>query len=95
MVVKTSQFNHFGFNRDSSVFVGASRNAASPNVLLQLRITGSELVLCEHKASRPETVAPMFSPDAQRVYFQSDHAGNPAIYCMHVEKLVEKTEGTV
>jgi Tol biopolymer transport system component len=92
MVVKTSQFIHFGFNRNTSVFVGASRNAASPAVLLQLRITGSELVLCEHQASRPETVAPMFSPDAQRVYFQSDHAGKPALYCMHVEKLVEKIE---
>jgi hypothetical protein len=92
MVVKTSQFVHFGFNRNTSVFVGASRNQASPNVLLQLRITGSELVLCEHKASRPETVAPMFSPDAQRVYFQSDHDGKPAIYCMHVERLVEKIE---
>jgi Tol biopolymer transport system component len=90
MVVKTSQFIHFGFNRDTSVFVGASRNAASPNVLLQLRITGSELVLCEHKASRPETVAPRFSPDAQRVYFESDQAGKPALYGVHVEKLVEK-----
>jgi Tol biopolymer transport system component len=90
MVVKTSQFVHFGFNRDTSVFVGASRNAASPNVLLQLRITGSELVLCEHKASRPETVAPRFSPDAQRVYFESDQAGKPALYGVHVEKLVEK-----
>ena len=89
-VVKTSQFVHFGFNRNTSVFVGASRNQASPNVLLQLRITGSELVLCEHKASRPETVAPMFSPDAQRVYFQSDNSGKPALYCMHVERLVEK-----
>jgi oligogalacturonide lyase len=90
IVVKTSQFIHFGFNRDTSVFVGASRNAASPNVLLQLRITGSELILCEHKASRPETVAPRFSPDAQRVYFQTDHAGKPAIYSVHVERLVEK-----
>jgi Tol biopolymer transport system component len=34
----------------------------------------------------------MFSPDAQRVYFQSDHDGKPAIYCMHVERLVEKIE---
>ncbi len=91
-VVKTSQFVHFGFNRNTSVFVGASRNQASPNVLLQLRITGSELVLCEHQASRPETVAPRFSPDAQCVYYQSDHSGKPALYCMHVERLVEKIE---
>ncbi|MBZ5581501.1 MAG: oligogalacturonate lyase family protein [Acidobacteriia bacterium] len=90
LVAKTSQFVHFGFNRNTSVFVGASRNAASPDVLLQLRITGRELVICEHRASHPESVAPVFSPDAQRVYFQSDRTGKPAIYCMHVEKLVEK-----
>ena len=32
------------------------------------------------------------SPDAQRVYFQSDRDGKPAIYCMHVERLVEKID---
>ena len=92
MVAKTSQFAHFGFNRDSSVFVGASRNAASPTVLLLLRVTRRELTLCEHKASHPENVAPVFSPDSQRVYFQSDRDGKPAIYCMHMERLVEKTD---
>ena len=95
LVAKTSQFAHFGFNRDTSVFVGASRNAASPTVLILLRVTRRELTLCEHKASHPETVAPVFAPDSQRIYFQSDRDGNPAIYCVHVEKLVEKTEGTV
>jgi oligogalacturonide lyase len=95
LVAKTSQFAHFGFNRDTSVFVGASRNAASPDVLILLRVTRRELTLCEHKASHPETVAPVFAPDSQRIYFQSDRDGNPAIYCVHVEKLVEKTEGTV
>ena len=95
LVAKTSQFAHFGFNRDTSVFVGASRNAASPTVLILLRVTRRELTLCEHHASHPETVAPVFAPDSQRIYFQSDRHGNPAIYCMHVEKLVEKTEGTV
>jgi oligogalacturonide lyase len=92
LVAKTSQFAHFGFNRDTSVFVGASRNAASPTVLILLRVTRRELTLCEHKAHRPDTVAPIFSPDSQRIYFQSDRDGKPAIYCMHVEKLVEKTE---
>ena len=92
LIGKTSQFVHFGANRDASVFVGASRNAASPAVLLLLRVTHSERTLCEHKASRSETVAPVFSPDSQRVYFQSDRHGKPAIYCMHVEKLVEKTD---
>jgi oligogalacturonide lyase len=95
LVAKTSQFAHFGFNRDTSVFVGASRNTASPVVLILLRVTRRELTLCEHKASHPETVAPVFAPDSQRIYFQSDRDGKPAIYCMHIEKLVEKTEGTV
>jgi oligogalacturonide lyase len=48
--------------------------------------------MCEHKASNPEAVAPLFSPDSQRIYFQSDRHGKAAIYSMHVEKLVEKTE---
>jgi Tol biopolymer transport system component len=92
LVAKTSQFVHFGFNRDTSVFVGASRNAGSPTVLLLLRVTRREFTLCEHRSSTPATVAPVFSPDAQRIYFQSDRHGNPAIYCVHVEKLVEKIE---
>jgi oligogalacturonide lyase len=91
LVAKTSQFVQFGFNHDTSVFVGASRNAGSPVVLLLLRVTRRELTLCEHKASTPNMVAPRFSPDSQRIYFQSDRHGKPAIYDMHVEKLVEKT----
>ena len=82
----------FGFNRDSSVFVGASRNLSSPALLLLLRVTQRELTLCEHKASNAMLVAPRFSPDSQRVYFQTDRHGKPAIYDMHVEKLVEKTD---
>jgi oligogalacturonide lyase len=92
LIAKTSQFAHFGFNQDTSVFVGASRNIGSPALLLLLRVTRREMTLCEHKASNPEIVAPRFSPDSQRVYFQSDRHGKPAIYDMHVEKLVEKTE---
>jgi oligogalacturonide lyase len=92
LVAKTSQFGHFGFNRDTTVFVGASRSAASPTILLLLRLTRRELTLCEHKASHIEMTAPMFSPDSQRIYFQSDREGKPALYCVHVEKLVEKTE---
>ena len=74
-----------------SVFVGASRNS-SPAVLLLLRAGHSERTMCEHKASNAEAVAPLFSPDSQRIYFQSDRHGKPAIYSMHVEKLVEKTD---
>ncbi len=91
LVAKTSQFVSFGFNLDTSVFVGASRNAGSPDLLLLLRIPRRELTLCEHKASHPELVAPRFSHDSQRVFFQSDRHGKLAIYDMHVEKLVEKT----
>jgi oligogalacturonide lyase len=92
LLAKTSQFAAFGFNRDSSVFVGSSSNAASPTVLLLLRITKRELTLCEHKASHPEQTCPIFSPDSQRIYFQSDREGKSALYCVHVDKLVEKTE---
>ena len=91
MIAKTSQFAAFGANRDASVFVGASRNT-SPVVLLLLRAGHSERTLAEHKASNPEAVAPLFAPDSQRIYFQSDRHGKPAIYSMHMEKLVEKTD---
>jgi oligogalacturonide lyase len=92
LVGQTSQYAHFGFNRDTSVFVGASRSLASPVVVLMLRVNGRELTLCEHRASRPETVAPIFAPDAQRIYFQSDRDGQPALYGVPVERLVEKIE---
>lgn len=92
LVAKTSQFACFGANRDASVFVGASANRSSPTVLLLLRVTRREFTLCEHKATRPETVAPVFSPDSRRVFFQSDRDGQPAIYTVHVDRLVEPTE---
>ena len=91
LIGKTSQFAAFGSNRDATVFVGASRNS-SPAVLLFLRTGHSERTMCEHKASKPELVCPIFSPDSQRIYFQSDRHGKQAIYDMHVDKLVEKTE---
>lgn len=92
LVAKTSQFAAFGCNRDGSVFVGASANHSSPTVLILLRITRRELTLCEHKATHPEATCPVFSPDSQRIYFQSDRDGKAAIYCVHVDKLVEKTD---
>lgn len=95
LVALTSQFADFASNSDGSMFVGASRNAASPTILLLVRNTRRELTLCEHKASRPETVAPRFSPDSQWVYFQSDRHGAPAIYGVQVETLVERTEGGI
>ncbi|MBI2681005.1 MAG: PD40 domain-containing protein [Candidatus Solibacter usitatus] len=92
LVAKTSQFVHFGVNRDGSVFAGASRNAASPHLLLSLRANKRELTLCEHRASDPAAVAPIFSADSQSVFFQSDLHGKPAIYRVRVEQFVEKTE---
>jgi oligogalacturonide lyase len=91
LVAKTSQFASFGWNHDTSVFAGASANKASPTVLLLLRVTRRELTLCEHRASDPAAVTPLFSPDSQRLYFQSDREGKSAIYSMHIERLVEKT----
>jgi oligogalacturonide lyase len=88
----TTQYVSFGFNADSSVFVGASGSKASPYVLLLVRSVRRELTLCEHRASDPRQVSPQFSTNSQRVFFQSDRHGKMAIYSMRVEKLVEETE---
>jgi oligogalacturonide lyase len=95
LVAKTSQYASFGFNRDASVFAGASKNAGSPTVLLLLRITRRERTLGDHRAANPETVDPVFSPDSQRLYFQSDREGKSAIYGFHLDKLVEKTAADI
>jgi oligogalacturonide lyase len=92
IVSKTSQFVHFGCNTDTSVFVGASRNAASPHILILVRSVRRELTVCEHKASSATLTTPTFSPDSQRIYFVTDRDGKAAIYQMRVDKLVEKTE---
>jgi len=87
----TSQFAAFAANGDASVFVGASRSKAQPAVVLLLRTAQRELMLCEHRASHPAAVSPVFSPDSRRVYFQSDHEGKSALYSVNVELLVEPT----
>lgn len=92
LVGKTSQFAHFGCNANTSVFAGASQNKASPTILLLLRVARRELTMCEHRASDPHMVAPVFSPDSQRIYFQSDRDGKRAIYMVRVDKFVEETE---
>jgi oligogalacturonide lyase len=92
LVAKTSQFAHFGCNSNTSVFVGASQNKASPTILLLLRVARRELTMCEHKASDPRMVAPVFAPDSQRIYFESDRDGKRAIYMVRVDKFVEETE---
>lgn len=92
LVGRTSQYIRFSRNGDSSVFVGASASKAQPFVLLMLRITRRELALCEHKASNPAMVMPRFSPGSQRVFFQSDRMGKPAIFTVAVDRLVESTD---
>ena len=93
MLAPTTQFVGFGPNADATVFVGASGSKASPHVLLLVRAVQRELTLAEHRASDPKMVAPVFSPNSQRVFFSSDQHGKPAIYTMSVERLVEETEG--
>jgi len=91
-VASTTQFVAFGGNGDSSVFVGASGSKASPYVLLLVRSVKRELTLCEHHASDPAHVNPTFSPNSQRIFFQSDRDGKMAIYTMVVDRLVSETE---
>jgi oligogalacturonide lyase len=91
-VANTSQFVGIGRNADGSVFVGASGSKASPYVLLLVRAVKRELTLCEHRASDPAMVSPVFAPNSQHVYFGSDRHGKRAIYSIAVEKLVEETE---
>ena len=92
LLASTSQYAAFSSNRDASVLVGASESKAGPYVLLLVRSVRREFALCEHKASEPARVAPRFSPDSLKVFFQSDRHGKPAIYSMVIDKLVEKTE---
>ena len=92
LVAPTTQFVQFSSNADASVFVGASGSIASPYVLLLLRAARRELTLCEHRCANPSDVAPVFSPNSQRVFFQSERHGKPALYAMNIDKLVEKTE---
>ena len=89
LVSPTSQFACFAPNSDATVFVGASRSRAQPNVMLMLRSPHREMTLCEHRSSHPGEVSPVFSPDNRRVYFESDHEGKSAIYSVNVELLIE------
>ena len=92
LVAKTSQFVAFNRNGDSSVFVGASGSKASPYVLLLVRSVQRELALCEHRATDARLTSPIFSPNSQRIFFQSDREGKMAIYSMAVDRLVGETE---
>ena len=91
-VADTTQYISFRANTDASMFVGASGSKASPYVLLLARKVNRELTLCEHRASDPDMVSPIFSRNSQQVFFTSDMHGKPALYSMDVAKLVEQTE---
>jgi oligogalacturonide lyase len=91
-VSATSQFAVFNRNGDTSVFVGASGSKASPYMLLLVRSVKRELTLCQHRASDPRQVTAFFSPNSQRVVFQSDRDGKMALYSIAVDRLVEATE---
>ena len=91
LIAQTSQFVSFARNSNATVFVGVSRNAGSPFVLLLLRVARREFTLCEHRASEPAAVPIVFSPDSSRIVFQTDRHGKPVIYSMVVDKLVEET----
>lgn len=92
LLAPTTQFIEFAVNSDASVFVGASGSLAAPYVLLLIRAAKRELTLCEHRRNGDMAVQPMFSPDSQKVFFQSSKHGKPAIFMIAVDKLVEKTE---
>jgi oligogalacturonide lyase len=91
-IAPTSQFAAFAPNSNGTVFVGASRSKAQPTVLLLLRATGREFTLCEHKSTDATAVSPVFSPNSQRVYFQSNREGKWALYSVNTEKLIESTD---
>jgi oligogalacturonide lyase len=93
-IADTTQYVGFERNADASVFIGASGSKASPHVLLLVRAVKRELILCEHRASDPRMVRPIFSPNSQSVFFVSDQHGKPAIYSMAVEKFVSATDST-
>jgi oligogalacturonide lyase len=91
LLAKTSQFISVSPNADASVFTGASRSKASAYVLILLRVVRRELTLCEHHASDPAMVEPVFTPDSQSIVFVSDRHGKPALYQVHVARFVEET----
>ena len=71
---------------------GRERQQSLAILLLLVRSVKRELTLCEHRASDGRQVVPMFSPNSQRMFFQSDRDGKMAIYSMLVDRLVEETE---
>jgi oligogalacturonide lyase len=92
LIAPTSQFVYFAPNADGSVFAGVSSNKASPHILILLRVTRRELTVCEHHSADAASVRIAFSPNSQRIVFQTDREGKPALYAIAVERFVENTE---
>jgi oligogalacturonide lyase len=91
LIGSTTQFVSFCRNADSTVFAGVSGSKAAPYLLLLLRAAQRELTIAEHRASDPSKAAIVFSPDSQRVFWQTDREGRPAVYTMALERFIEKT----
>ena len=100
-----SQFAWMSPNADSSVFVGASRQVAGPNIYLLFPMLRREVTIAEHlSTAKPYPIAgtrrldpfaawpePVLSPDSRWVYFVTDREGKPAVYRMDLSDLVEET----
>lgn len=91
LIGPTTQFVSFSPNADSSVFAGVSSSKGAPYLLVLLRAARRELTIAEHRASTGANAAIIFSPDSQRVFWQTDREGKPAIYMMALDKFIEKT----
>jgi oligogalacturonide lyase len=92
LIAPTTHFVAFTRNADASVFVGVSGSKASPYILLLLRMARREFTLAEHRASNANAVSVQFSSNSQRLFYETDREGKPAIYSMALERFVENTE---
>lgn len=104
-IARCSAFGWLQENVDGSAYVGASKRPSGPNIYVLFPSLDREITLCEHRASgKPYPIAgteamdyscavpeTAFSRDSQWVYFTSDRQGQPAVYRMDVEDLVEST----
>ncbi len=91
-LARTSGYVQFARNTDGSVWVAASGSKAQPFVLLMVRSVRRELAICEHKTVDAELTGVRFTPNSQRIVFESTRHGKAALYLMNVERLVEETE---
>ncbi len=92
LIGNTTQFVTFDRNADASVFVGASGSKAAPYILLLVRAGRREMTLAEHKASAADRASVVFSANSQRLFYNTDREGKPAIYSIALEKFVEDTD---